>query len=166
MFSSIAASSSSSSIGEAKTSFSSGLGHHAPRVCENTRDILSRFGEARQVSPKITYRVNRPVRSVDPGHHFFNVEYFQSFYFLLVVVTGKKRKHPAGWMDLCFPQPESYPLLTRGCEQDAMDSCAIQVVTDDRAFIVDAVNVQAPGAPSLCQVFFCPYRVKGASPGR
>jgi hypothetical protein len=31
------------------------------------------LGLTTQISPKITYRVNRPVRSVDPGRHFFNV---------------------------------------------------------------------------------------------
>lgn len=31
------------------------------------------LGLTTQVSPKITYRVNRPVRSVDPGRRFFNV---------------------------------------------------------------------------------------------
>lgn len=31
------------------------------------------LGLTTQVSPKITYRVNRPVRSVDPGQRFFNV---------------------------------------------------------------------------------------------
>src|SRR5262245_60404761 len=31
------------------------------------------LGLTTQVSPRITYRVNRPVRSVDPGSKFFNV---------------------------------------------------------------------------------------------
>lgn len=32
------------------------------------------LGLTTQVSPRITYRVNRPVRSVDPGRKFFNVK--------------------------------------------------------------------------------------------
>jgi hypothetical protein len=31
------------------------------------------LGLTTQVSPKITYRVNRPVRSVDPGRRYFNL---------------------------------------------------------------------------------------------
>lgn len=32
------------------------------------------LGLTTQISPRITYRVNRPVRSVDPGRKFFNVK--------------------------------------------------------------------------------------------
>jgi len=32
------------------------------------------LGLTTQVSPRITYRVNRPVRSVDPGRNFFNLK--------------------------------------------------------------------------------------------
>ena len=49
-----------------------------------------------------------------------------------------------------------FKLFTRGCEHDTVDSFIILVVTDDRAFIVDAVKIGVPTTgriqllPGLC----------------
>ena len=58
-------------------------------------------------------------------------------------------------LDLAFRSPPDH-LLAGGCEHDAMDSFSILVVTDDRAFIVDAPEIGVPRIgglqplPGLC----------------
>ena len=58
-------------------------------------------------------------------------------------VQGERSDLNQNPLDLAFLGPP-YPLFTRGCEHDAMDSRSIPIVTDDHAFIVDAVKIGVP----------------------